>query len=331
MNSHIQRFVNSNLLPMTEKQLTLQWAKDTYSSFHLFDNHVVSSCYSSDDELHQWITTAKYLLKDIKIQGSQAGQKEVLRIAREVYNLYLPHKTATFVSSPQKPLNIQEVVAIISDPDWYFEDTTSKQNIIHHLVYGLTRKTNNLWLIDAEREWLNSHQIKYSYPQSARITETRGFVYKLMNSTFSNTTIKMFKRAMIRKLGEYISVRDKEQMIKKIDSGARLDLMYEHKTFLNGKGIIIKKKNRENSSCWHNKQEHNTNKCIHNWINERKKNGMKWLQILDEMKKVYFEESQKTQDLSPLTKSPIEIKDVHIEFDDLHNNDIQHGKLVYII
>ena len=48
---------------------------------------------------------------------------------------------------------------------------------------------------------------------------------------------------------------------------------------------------------------------------------MKWLQILDEMKKVYFEESKKNQDLSPSTKSPIEIKDVHIEFDNMHNND----------
>ena len=95
----------------------------------------------------------------------------------------------------------------------------------------------------------------------------------MMNSTFSNTTIKMFKRAMISKLGEYISVRDKEQMIKEIDSGDRSDLFYEHKTFLNGKGIIIKKKkNRNISSCGHDKQEHNTNKCIHNWIDERKKN-----------------------------------------------------------
>ena len=100
MNSHIQRFVNFKLLPMTEKQLTLQWAKDTYSSFHLFDNHVVSSCYSSDDELHQWITKANCLLKDIKIQGSQARRKEVFHIACEVYNLYLPHKTASFVSAP---------------------------------------------------------------------------------------------------------------------------------------------------------------------------------------------------------------------------------------
>ena len=60
-------------------------------------------------------------------------------------------------------------------------------------------------------------------------------------------------------------------MIKKIDSGARSDLMYEHKTFLNGKGIIIKKKNRNISSCEHDKQEHNTKECIHNWIDGRKK------------------------------------------------------------
>ena len=47
--------------------------------------------------------------------------------------------------------------------------------------------------------------------------------------------------------------------------------------------------------------------------------------------KNYFEESKKNQDLSPSTKSPIEIKDVHIEFDNMHNNDTQNGKLVYII
>ena len=67
------------------------------------------------------------------------------------------------------------------------------------------------------------------------------------------TTIKMFKWAMISKLGEYISVRDKEQMIKKIDSGAQSDLMYEHKSFLNGKGIIIiikKKKEEKNFKFW---------------------------------------------------------------------------------
>ena len=42
---------------------------------------------------------------------------------------------------------------------------------------------------------------------------------------------------------------------------------------------------------------HNTKECIHNWIDG----------------------------------CPIEMKDVHIEFDNIHNNDIQNGKLVYII
>ena len=63
-------------------------------------------------------------------------------------------------------------------------------------------------------------------------------------------------------------------------------------------------------------------KCDHlNRIDGRKKKRMKWLQILDEMKKIYFEESKKNQDLFLSTKSPIEIKDVHIEFDNMHNND----------
>ena len=331
MDSCIQRCVKSNLFPMTEKQLTLEWAKDTYSSFHLFDNRVVSSSYSSEDELHQWISKGKSILKDIKTQGSQAGRKEVLRIACEVYNMYLPQKSSSFLSAPQKPLNIQEVVAIISDPDWYFEDTSSKQNIVHHLVYGLTRKTNNLWLIDAERKWLNSHQIEYSYPQNTRITETRGFVYKLMNSTFSNTTIKMFKRAMVSKLGEYISIRDKDQMVVKIDSGVRSDLIYEHKTFLNGKGIIIKKKNKKSINIDNDKKNENIKACIYNWIDGCIKKGMNWTQIMEDIKKTYLEEAQRRQINSTPAKSSMEMKNFHIEFDNMNNNHMKNGKSVYII
>ena len=48
-------------------------------------------------------------------------------------------------------------------------------------------------------------------------------------------------------------------------------------------------------------------------------------------KKIHFEESQKNQHISSSTKSLTEMKDVHIEFDNMNNNDIQNGKLVYII
>ena len=62
--SNIQRSIDSDLLPMTEKQLTLEWAKLTYTNFHLFDKHVTSTSYSSNEDLQQWILKAKSLMKD---------------------------------------------------------------------------------------------------------------------------------------------------------------------------------------------------------------------------------------------------------------------------
>ena len=56
---------------------------------------------------------------------------------------------------------------------------------------------------------MTKYNIQYQSANYRRIIETRGFVYKLMNCIFSNTTIKMFKRAILAKLGEYILVRDK--------------------------------------------------------------------------------------------------------------------------
>jgi len=142
-------------------------------------------------------------------------------------------------------LNIQEVVASITDHDWHFEETEYKQNIIHHLAYGITRKHNNLWLIEAEKKWLQSHNVSYKFMPCKRVTLSRGFVYKLMNSTFSNNTIKMIKRAMWSNLGEYITVRDNDGIVNKINSGEKSDLTYEHKTFKNGNGILISRKNKD--------------------------------------------------------------------------------------
>ena len=237
--SNLQRSIDSDLLPMTEKQLTINWAKQTYTNFHLFDKQVTLTSYSSNEDLQRWILTAKQLMKDIKIKGSHAGRNEVVRIACTEYNLFLPQKTAKFISEPQKPLNIQIVVAIVSNPDWYFGNKLVHQSIIHHLVCGITRKTNNLWLIDAEREWLNTHQVKYTYANCKCITVSRGFVYKLMNSTFSNTFTKMFKRAMVSKLGEYITVLDKDQMVLKIDNGERCDLIYEPRSLNMEKELLF--------------------------------------------------------------------------------------------
>ena len=290
------RSIDSDLFPMTEKQLTLNWARKTYFNFHLFDrSHVPTSKYGSDDELNKWILKAKSLMKDIKMKGSHAGKLEVVRIACNEYDLHLPQKPGDFVSQPQKPLNIKEVVAIVSDPEWYYANKTYNQNVIHHLVYGLTRKTNNLWLIEIEREWLKDNQVTYNYDNCTRITDSRGFVYKLMNSTFSNTISKMFKRAMVSKLGEYITVRDKDQMISKIDSGERDDLEYEARTFTHGKGVVISKKYKNNTLPTI------TNRIISNepqmglWVKQCIRNGMDWNHIQTKVKDIFLQECENIQ------------------------------------
>ena len=290
--SNIQRNIDSDLLPMTEKQLTLEWAKLTYTNFHLFDKHVTSTSYSSNEDLQQWILKAKSLMKDIKMKGSHAGRNEVVRVACTEYNLYLPQKTADFISDPQKPLNIQEVVAIVSNPEWYYTNRLFHQNVIHHLVYGITRKTNNLWLIDAEREWLDTHQVTYTYANCTRITDSRGFVYKLMNSTFSNTITKMFKRAMVSKLGEYITVRDKDQMILKIDNGERDDLVYEPRSFKHGKGIVISKKCND-IILPQTTTDIVMKKCqLSMWVKQCISSGMTWPQVCTKLKTIYTQEYQ---------------------------------------
>ena len=285
MSNEIKRLVSFDLFPMHEKHLTLKWAKDTYAYYHLFNDDIRTTGYSNDEELLNWISFTKFLIKNIKIKGTEAGRTEIVRLACHQYNLFLPNRESDFHTPFQKPLNVREVVSVITDPVWYNDNKTYKQDIIHHLAYGITRKGNNLWLLEAEKDWMASFGISYDFNACKRITETRGFVYKLMNSTFSNSTIKMFKRAMLLKLGEYISVRDNEGIIKKIDSGTIKNLTYKHKSFKNGKGLVITKSNFHSHN--QNTEIEQLVKHVNEWVKVSMTNGVKLEEIVLNIQKMY--------------------------------------------
>ena len=60
-------------------------------------------------------------------------------------------------------------------------------------MYGLTRTGMNAWLLQQEHKWMTERQIKYSEDDvGIQKTKLRGFVYLIMNSKFSNSTIKLF-------------------------------------------------------------------------------------------------------------------------------------------
>lgn len=285
---YMERTVSFDLFPLHERYLTKEWAKQTYRYFYLFDGTILTTTYKNGNDLGRWIKQSRSIMREIKIMGTQAGRDEVVQLAANTYNLTLPDKNKHSHFPSQKPINVHEVIAIISNPDWYFDDKKTKQNIIHHLVYGLTRKNNNLWLQFAEKNWLKKYNISYDYSRCNRVTETRGFVYKLMNSTFSNTIIKMFKRAMETNLGEYISVRDNEGIVNKIQSGVITNLSFERVQFTNGKGIIFSKIN--NSAEHHSSMDGTFNPA--NWVLDCKKKGMSIDQICNLVTYFYTEKEE---------------------------------------
>ena len=234
------RFIKQDLLPINEKDITEEWAKDTYDHCHLFSQEVTGTVWESYEDLKRWMRIATNLMKDIKCHGVEAGRQRIVHLANHKYNLTLPSNGKGLVEEAMAPVNINDVVEIISDPGWYSDNTFEKQDIIHDLVYGITRKSNNFWLITAEKKWMEKYFVFYSAQRRHRITESRGFVYKLMNSIFSNSTIRMFKRAMLSSLGEYISVRDNAKLLKKIASGQISDYSVTSRNFSAGKGYIVK-------------------------------------------------------------------------------------------
>ena len=72
MSNEIKRLVSFNLFPLHEKHLTLKWARNTYAYYHLFNDAVHTTGYSTDGLL-DWIPVTKSLMKNIKTKGTEAG------------------------------------------------------------------------------------------------------------------------------------------------------------------------------------------------------------------------------------------------------------------
>ena len=85
---------------------------------------------------------------------------------------------------------------MISNSDWYYTDVHQKCNIIYHFLYGLTRPGNNVWLINAEKKWMEQKGIVYDYDNinTKHKTCIKGFVYSIMHSMFSNHIQKTFRK-----------------------------------------------------------------------------------------------------------------------------------------
>ena len=232
MDCHISkeqiiRIVPLKLLPLNERHYTPSWAQQTYCYRYLFNKNVTSQSYRSDAELQDWQFEGIQLMKEIKQIGIAYGRSEIVELAYGHYGMTMPNTTNC------RPTNIDDIMTIIEDESWYNNNKVHKQNIIYHLIYGITRSGMNGWMLQQEQKWLREHQIRYDEEEvGLRKTKLRGFVYSIMNSKFSNSTIKLFKTVMQRKYGEFITVR------KPVVSSTS-NLVYNVRNFLGCSGYVV--------------------------------------------------------------------------------------------
>lgn len=226
-SDQVWRMVPLKLFPVNEMKYTKEWAKKNYCYRYLFDESTTSESYSNEIELEDWRLQALQIMKEIKNIGIAFGRHEIVKLARGHYGMTMPH------ACDCKPTNIDDVMSIIENEEWYNHDKVYKQNIIYHLLYGLTRSGMNGWLLEQEQKWLRERNIQYNPDEGGiRKSKLRGFVYSIMNSKFSNSTIKLFRNAMLRKYGEFITVRQPSHH-------SSSNFMYTPRTFIGGSGYIV--------------------------------------------------------------------------------------------
>ena len=260
------------LLHINETLYTDEWMKQTYKYHHFFDETLNESRpQEGESNLQQWKTKAILMTHEIKQKGMIAGRCELCRVAKEEYGLTIPGR----IDTNRHCTDVEDILCVISNSDWYYDNVNQKRNIIYHFLYGLTRPGNNIWLINAERKWMDQKGIVYDYDNinTKRKTRIKGFVYSIMHSMFSNYIQKTFRKKMLSQFNEFITVREKVR-------NASINSKYHYKKhqFGNNQGYIVSTVINDDTGL---------DRCItelltvgQNWVNECKKYGLS----LDEIK-----------------------------------------------
>jgi hypothetical protein len=153
----------------------------------------------------------------LKKVGYDAGMHELVKRAGTEYGMKLP------TNITQSPCNIDDVMTIIENPDWYKANTDSKRRIIHMLAYGMFRQGQNGWAHTAARLWLTNHNVTVGNTHDSRLNgndystrqrrQLKGFAYSIIVSKVSNSIADRMSNVCRRAHGEYIAVRKNKRDI----------------------------------------------------------------------------------------------------------------------
>jgi len=194
-----------DLLPVTENQYTIEWAKKTFKYAHLFDNHQFQSrAYINKKELDEWMIAAKKLRKGINDMGLNATTNKLIQLATTEYNMKMP------ITTNQNPVNFEDLICIISNNDWYKKNVDIARRQLWMMQYGIFRNDYDDWLKEFERNWLQEHNMQYDLFYKERLSTNKGFVYCNIVRYVGNLLCERIKRVCIQNHREFITSRKKK-------------------------------------------------------------------------------------------------------------------------
>ena len=144
--------VPPNLIPTDSKSLNYEWAEKTFRYAYLFGRNFGTSTWGNNQNIQAWIDKALQLQTELRELGVAKAHEKIISIFRE-YNICMPGST-------QSPTNIDDIIVIINDKDWYTTQQDSKQALIHMISYGIFRQGYNHWAMKASKEWLYKYKIR---------------------------------------------------------------------------------------------------------------------------------------------------------------------------
>ena len=112
----------------------------------MFSDSITGTVWQTEQDLLKWIDVAKLLVKEIKWNGVRAGRERKLQLAIIKYNLTLPNDSTNETFEELIPVNINDVVEIISNPNWYNNQKMKNKQLF--MKWLIDNKKGEQFLVD---------------------------------------------------------------------------------------------------------------------------------------------------------------------------------------
>ena len=224
--------VPSDLIPVSRKLITLDYARDTKMWARRFNEPRFKSLYNdkySSQTLQEWHHYMIQLQSDLHSLGYRGT-------CTHITTLFSSHYQFKHPTTNKPPINFDEVIQIIKCKKWYHQNKLIARNAVHMIMYGIYRRHFDDWIHEIATKWKCLNNInEFSATQHRKGT---GFVYQNLIKTTSIVIQQKIRKIMWQHHHEEITTRQKS-------SKQRINLTETKVEFNNCKAFLYTLKSQE--------------------------------------------------------------------------------------